>query len=232
MKPFSYGVTEELALAELSQRLRELFAGHQGIKSENPIILLVSKEQETMNYLRNMGVDTSGWRSGIKDLIMPDTGQVSFFLKKKKTEILSVFYLFIDCPLIDLQQRESSSPRRYGGSSHSRESSFSGNSPNHYRHRHQPRSRSRSPERGQSNQGRRQDYSRYSASSSTSRYTANSGDIATPSSREHFAPVYVLDVRELYVKLMQMNNADGVADIARLFQMTEEKGWCAGNESA
>jgi hypothetical protein len=79
MKPFNYGVTEELAQAELSQRLRELFADHQGIKSENPIILLVSKEKETMNYLRNMGVDTSGWRSGIKDLIMPDTGRVRFF---------------------------------------------------------------------------------------------------------------------------------------------------------
>lgn len=34
------------------------------------------------------------------------------------------------------------------------------------------------------------------------------------------------------MKLMQVVNVDGVADIARFFKLTDEEGWCAGNESA
>jgi hypothetical protein len=31
---------------------------------------------------------------------------------------------------------------------------------------------------------------------------------------------------------MQTANVDGVADIARFFKLTDENGWCAGNEAA
>jgi len=53
-----------------------------------------------------------------------------------------------------------------------------------------------------------------------------------PSARQSYAPVYVLDVRQLYIKLMQATNVDGVPDIARFFKLTDDEGWCAGNESA
>ncbi len=148
----------------------------------NPIILLVCREEESLNLLRNMGVDISGWRSGIRDLFLPDSGGIGF--------------------------RTHSSPRR-GDPSHSRQSSLSTNShsPTHQRYRN--RSRSRSPDRADR---------RHSAS--------------TSSSSQSYAPVYVLDVRQLYVKLMQVTKVDGVFDIARFFKLTDEDGWCAGNESA
>jgi len=62
---------------ELSRRVKELFKDHEGTKSENPIILLISKEEETLNLLRNSGVEVSGWRSGIRDLIISDDIPVS-----------------------------------------------------------------------------------------------------------------------------------------------------------
>ena len=39
-----------------------------------PMILLVHKEEETMNFLHNMGVDMSRWRFGLRDLLMPEVG--------------------------------------------------------------------------------------------------------------------------------------------------------------
>ncbi len=66
---------------ELSRRVKELFKDHEGTKSENPIILLISKEEETLNLLRNSGVEVSGWRSGIRDLIISDDIPVSRWWK-------------------------------------------------------------------------------------------------------------------------------------------------------
>jgi hypothetical protein len=43
-------------------------------ESDAPMILLVSKEEDTMNFLHNMGVDVSRWRYGLKDLLIPEVG--------------------------------------------------------------------------------------------------------------------------------------------------------------
>lgn len=145
-----------------------------------------------------MGVDISGWRSGIRDLFLPDSGRVGIHTH--------------------------SSPRR-GGPSHSRQSSFSTNSHSPTLQRYRNRSRSRSPDRA--------DRRHSASSSSSSRYLHDQRDSEVPpSTRQSYAPVYVLDVRQLYVKLMQVTKVDGVPDIARFFKLTDEEGWCAGNESA
>ncbi|KAF9534504.1 hypothetical protein CPB83DRAFT_339478 [Crepidotus variabilis] len=46
-------------------------------QSKNPIILLVCKEDITKNFLSKIGIDTSRWKSGIQDLLMPNLGSVS-----------------------------------------------------------------------------------------------------------------------------------------------------------
>ena len=47
------------------------------------MILLVYHEEETINYIRNMGVDVSAWRSGLRTLLFSDHLQVrAFFFKK------------------------------------------------------------------------------------------------------------------------------------------------------
>jgi len=50
------------------------------------MILLVYHEEETMNYIRNMGVDVSAWRSGIRSLLILDRLQVSFSFQKRNPE--------------------------------------------------------------------------------------------------------------------------------------------------
>ena len=41
-----------------------------------PMILLVHKEEETMNFLHNMDVDISRWRFGLRDLLVPEVGKL------------------------------------------------------------------------------------------------------------------------------------------------------------
>lgn len=50
--------------AMLPSRIQNLFQGRK-----SPMILLVNKEEETMNFLRNMGVDVSQWRYGLRALL-------------------------------------------------------------------------------------------------------------------------------------------------------------------
>lgn len=59
------------------------------------------------------------------------------------------------------------------------------------------------------------------------------GSSSSLASSKRYAPVYVLDVRKLFVKLMQ-TDVDGISEIAKsqFFKLTDEDGWCAGNEAA
>lgn len=50
------------------------------------MILLVYHEEETINYIRNMGVDVSAWRSGLKSLLFPDRLQVRPSFRKQDPE--------------------------------------------------------------------------------------------------------------------------------------------------
>jgi hypothetical protein len=65
-KNFEHGTTESLAGVEISQKLKEVF---QVVSAREPIILLVHDEQLGRNALREFGVDTSAWQSGLKGLL-------------------------------------------------------------------------------------------------------------------------------------------------------------------
>ena len=60
------------------------------------MILLVYHEEETINYLRNMGVDVSAWRSGLRTLLFPDLLQVRFYFRKQHPEINVQNYYFLE----------------------------------------------------------------------------------------------------------------------------------------
>ena len=64
-----------MASDELPLRIREVFKDHLN-PTEAPMILLVYHEEETMNYIRNVGVDISAWRSGLRSLLFPERLQV------------------------------------------------------------------------------------------------------------------------------------------------------------
>ena len=57
------------------------------------MILLVHKEEETMNFLHNMGVDVSRWRFGLRDILMPEVRGTSLL---EGLFILTFFYLYSD----------------------------------------------------------------------------------------------------------------------------------------
>ncbi|KAJ3509525.1 hypothetical protein NLJ89_g5177 [Agrocybe chaxingu] len=218
-KPFRHGESETLPNDAVRARLRVVFQDRQGPSAPTPMILLVYHAEQTLNYLKNMGVDTSHWRSGIKDLLMSENSRV---------------------------ERDSSpprygsrDPRKYSSPPYGRETSYTtldfGS-----------RSRSRSPSRRSSHDQSRYTPSSYSAgskypsSTTASSYTAtslsyNSGtanisNTPTPA-RQSYPPVYVLDVRELFARLMISQFEWGVVEMARTFRMTDEDGWCAGNEA-
>ncbi|KAG6890781.1 hypothetical protein C0995_003211 [Termitomyces sp. Mi166 len=70
--PFEHGETEELDDMTLSARLRDFFSAriHEcSPGGSKPIILLVHNEIVSMNMLKNCGVDTSSWKSGLRDLV-------------------------------------------------------------------------------------------------------------------------------------------------------------------
>ncbi|KAF8203864.1 hypothetical protein BJ912DRAFT_941248 [Pholiota molesta] len=158
-QPFRHGDTESIMAAMLPNRIQNLFQGRK-----SPMILLVNKQEETMNFLRNMGVDVSQWRYGLRGLL-------------------------------------------FGSKSNSQSSNY-----------HNSRSRSRSPSRRN-----HQDYN--------SRYPSSHQDQYNTRRPPPYAPVYVLDIHQLYVKLMQAQDAQLVVDIARRLELPVEDGWCAGNEA-
>lgn len=80
---------------------------------------------------------------------------------------------------------------------------------------HRPRSRSRSPHRR----------------SSESSYKSQRRDPPSPR-RRTYAPIYIVDVQELYVKLMQTQvGSESVNAMSRQFGQSDVGEWCAGNEA-
>jgi len=89
------------------------------------------------------------------------------------------------------------------------------------RRRDRPRPRSRSPRR--------------SSDAASSSYDRHDRPESTPddSDLRCGAPVYVVDVKQLYVSLMQTEVAsENVANISERLELSVNLGWCAGNESA
>ncbi|KAF8966174.1 hypothetical protein BDZ97DRAFT_723826 [Flammula alnicola] len=81
-KPFIYGNSEIVTAAMMPHRIQENFKEFQKA-TEKPMVLLVNREEETVNFLRNMGVDVSAWqRYGLRDLLIPKNSQVSLTIYK------------------------------------------------------------------------------------------------------------------------------------------------------
>ena len=77
-----HGGSDSIAASAISARIRELFKDNLD-STEAPIILLVYHEEETINCIRNMGVDVSAWCSGLRSLLFSDHSQVRLaFLPK------------------------------------------------------------------------------------------------------------------------------------------------------
>lgn len=49
-------------------------------------------------------------------------------------------------------------------------------------------------------------------------------------SQRSYAPVYIVDVRQLYMRLMQVNS-ERLVEIVSTFGLGSADGWCAGNEA-
>lgn len=183
----------------------------------HPTILLVHDEERSRNVLRNMGVDISAWQSGLKRLL-------GFEIPHVRTEASS---------------SRTSDPRR-------RPPDHSDNSPSFFRggydqRQHRSRSRSRSPSRPQYRVSKESypsqyDYPHRPPPRSRDSYNArhNHHERAYPRTPDAFAPVYVVDVQQLYKKLMQTDfGAENVIAISRQLKLTNDDsvGCCAGNEA-
>ena len=86
MKAFRHhGGSDKIASNAVPARIRELFKDHLN-STDAPMILLVYHEEETINYIRNMGVDVSAWRSGLRTLLFIDRLQVKLSFRKQDPE--------------------------------------------------------------------------------------------------------------------------------------------------
>lgn len=220
---FKHGATEILDDSSIGSRLQAFFKydihGH-------PIILLVHGEEISRNIFRNLGLDISAWQSGLKHLLGFDTPQVKNEASAYRT----------NDPRRRPSQPESKNDSR---SSHNPSSSFRGD---YNQRQYQSRSRSRSPSRPRisneswtSASSSRYDHPRRSPPRSQDSYGGTRHDqhdhvgVRRP---EAFAPVYVVDVRQLYRKLMQTDvGAESVVVMSRRLGLTNDQGCCAGNEA-
>ena len=69
--------------------------------------------------------------------------------------------------------------------------------------------------------------------SSPSRYHQGSSSRMSSTvyyNKRTYAPVYVVDVRQLYMRLMQVNS-ERLIEIISAFGLGSGDGWCAGNEA-
>ena len=110
-------------------------------------------------------------------------------------------------------RRDRSPPRRYSNTLHHVDNRQSPNS-----HR-RPNSRSRSPHRNPMSYSSPSRHNYSSQMSSTAYF-----------SQQTYAPVYLVDVRQLYMRLMQVNS-ERLVEILPTFGLGSADGWCAGNEA-
>ncbi|KAI0950112.1 hypothetical protein AcV7_008677 [Taiwanofungus camphoratus] len=68
---FEYGTTETVEKSSLCIRLRQLFTNAEKFLA-SPVLLLVHDEQQTLQLLRTLGIDTLGWVHGISNLLYSD----------------------------------------------------------------------------------------------------------------------------------------------------------------
>ena len=111
-------------------------------------------------------------------------------------------------------RRDRSPPRRYSNASHPVDNRQSPNS------RRRENSRSLSPVRNS-----------MSYSSPSRQYNSSSRTSSTVYfSQRTYAPVYVVDVRQLYMRLMQVKS-ERLIEIISAFGLGSADEWCAGNEA-
>ncbi|PFH49636.1 hypothetical protein AMATHDRAFT_194582 [Amanita thiersii Skay4041] len=204
---FEHGESRSMDLASIGAKLKEVIND----KRTGPVVLLVHDEQITRNALRNLlGVDVSLWETGIKGLLG--------YPSKVK--------------------REASPAGRYGvkreNGSYSSDPRVKREDDEYSRRANRPRSRSRSPKRGikpdSDGPSTSSRHERRLSSPSRSRW----GSGSSGSSGSAHPPVYVIDVKLLYSKMMQSDyGGESVVRMAQRFRQRDEgkDGWCAGNEA-
>ncbi|KAL0948217.1 hypothetical protein HGRIS_010823 [Hohenbuehelia grisea] len=197
---FTHGTTEILRAHEreddprvpMRDRLNDLL---RTTELGGPILLLVHDEELTRNALRDLGIDSSQWESGIRKL------------------------LWTDRPHDDYKDN-----RRYQSNDY-----YNRDTKRYHRNR------SRSPQRSGNNyHPHTRDYHKYKEESPSRAGPSNYGSY----SRNSYAPVYVVDIQQSFIKLFQTKtNSAGVRTMAKALVLLEgdndgpEDGWCAGTES-
>ncbi|KAH9475215.1 hypothetical protein JR316_0012326 [Psilocybe cubensis] len=183
-KPFEYGVTQKiLGQDAFEEAIRELFQDVR-VRSSKTMILLVYNREQTLNYLRNINVDTSAWSFDLKELLQSSRARSSRAYSR-------------DHPESRYHDRSRSPPRS-----------------------HDPRLPQRSPSAAfQSNRGER-----YAEPSPAGPSGATYSNL--------YPPVCLVDVEQLYFKLMHNAQIKSVANIARQFGVIDQDGMCAGNEAS
>ena len=208
---FEYGQTEVLDLSVIGSRLHGFFRE----RSTQPMVLLVHDRVPSLNVLRNCGIDTSTWEVGI-------TGLLGF-----KSKVCLFYYQVHMRTLVynDLVQSDPEPSRRPLNDPRMLANNSGRPSQDEYaRRRDRPRPRSRSPRRSGDDT---------SASRSSSSYDRHDRRGSSPDHVQRSAPVYVVDVKQLYVSLMQTEVAsENVAKISERLELSANLGWCAGNEAA
>lgn len=206
--PFSYGKTEELEKKMISEKVQEVF-GNRTERMREPVIVLVHDERLARSALKNsFGVDTSEWVLGIKDLL----GHGRQEIKRESSSFNNWSRSSV--------KREEYDYGRYRGI----KQEDAGHSSS-YRGR---RSRSPSPRRYiKPDPERPPAYNHRDYNYKTPALQRGDGGDRT------YAPVYIVDVKQLYVNLMRMENgSESIVQIAQRFNIRAEddNGWCAGNE--
>ncbi|TFK38439.1 hypothetical protein BDQ12DRAFT_683668 [Crucibulum laeve] len=194
----------------------------------------------TANSHLNQGTNKMPFRYGepvqgskddfVRDHLQPlfndyvsDTDKPLILLVHEAETTLNVLKDFgIDISRWKLGIKDLAGPYQHPSYTHNSSRSY-GNDYNQRRNR--PRSRSRSPRRYEGHSSRRASYS-----SRRSPHLTYSEDHRPRA--QTYAPVYVVDVKLLYRRLMQTDDfAETTVNIARALDIADEPGWCAGNEA-
>ncbi|KAG6866299.1 hypothetical protein C0991_006395 [Blastosporella zonata] len=229
--PFQYGHTEELNDLAVSERLKDFFATtifEGSAAGSRPVILLVHNETVALNALKNLGVDTTSWKSGLKALFdLAEDGHENEIQRRDPRQQYTGY-----------GKRRERSPPRYSSSG-----SYQRQNYNEDYHRTGPdsrRQRSSSPRQHYNGEYRRNGHdSRRQRScspipSSSGSFPRNNGRLPSPPiQRKSFAPVYVVDLMANYTALVRSTHAsERVALIAGPdgLGLADINGWCAGND--
>jgi hypothetical protein len=213
-------VTEEPS--DIVHTIHSIFADCQE-KTTSPLVLLVHDEERTLSFLKNMQVNISDWRSGVKDLV--SSGYVHYLCWRT-----DIFTKSLD---MDRDRDRGRTTNGYEQRGYERRGYEQ-----HRGYGQRDNGRAASPPR---NFGRKD--------SKPERYWDGSGYRSNDRDRNQeapqkqpqrpYAPVYIVDVLKMYKTFMQTDATmdpvnDNVVLLAKLLDIggvDETNWWCAGEEA-